>query len=84
MVKYFPILATVMLDSAGIGHIVQMFKEQSSAGQSIFSYIMIIGALFLWEAFYRIRTPGEKFAVWSARFGIGFNLAVLCAIVYYR
>lgn len=84
MIKYFPIFATILIDLANIGHIQQMFREQSAAGQSLLSYVMILGALFMWEAFYRVRTPDEKAAIWSARIGIAFILMVMCTVIYFR
>lgn len=84
MVKYFPILATVLLDSASLGHILQMFEQRSSAGQSVMAYVMIIGALILWERFYKLRTPTETWAIWSARFGIVFNAVVLLIVLHFR
>lgn len=84
MVKYYPIIATVLLDSANLGHILRMVQERSAEGQSAMAYVLIIAALFFWEAFYRIRTPNERVAIWTARFGILFNTLVLGTVLYFR
>jgi len=84
IIGYFPVLSTILIDLANIGHIIRMFQEKSSAGQNPYSYLMVILALVLWAEFYRVRTPEEKIARWTAWFGVMFNLAVLGAVYWYQ
>lgn len=84
MTYYFPILATILMNTASGAQILRMYVEKSSSGQSALAYLMILGALTLWERFYSIRTPQEKTAVWTARFSIVWNLAVLATVLHYR
>ena len=84
LVKYFPVLATLLIEAASLGQIARMFQERSSAGQSFVSYLLLILALVLWERFYAIRTPDEKPAVWTARASILVNILVASCVLYYR
>lgn len=85
MVKYYPLIATLLIDLANSGHIIRMFKEQSSAGQSLVAIMMIILGLFAWERFFKYNNrPEDKFALWSTRIGMAFNAVVGVVVLYFR
>lgn len=84
MVKHFPVLATALIEVANVGQIVQMYREQSSAGQSAVSYVVVILALCLWERFFAIQTPDQKSAAWTIRVSIVVNVFVVGSVIYFR
>lgn len=83
MTRYFPVLATILIELAGVGQMIRMFQVESSEGQNPFSYVLLIAALVLWERFYAIRTPNEIPAIWTARVSIIINVIVLATVLYF-
>lgn len=84
MTRYYPVIATVLIELASVGHIVQMFQARSSAGQNPLSYLLLMGALVLWERYYSLETPDQRPAIWTARASLVVNALVLAAVLYFR
>lgn len=84
IVRYSPIAATILLESSTIGHIFRMWTTHTSEGQSLLSWIYVILALFLWLNWYRVITPTERFAKWSAVVGLVTSMFGLLSVIYFR
>jgi uncharacterized protein with PQ loop repeat len=82
--RYFPVLATILIELASIGQIVQMYREQSSVGHNPLSWTLLVVALILWERFYTICTPNERPAIWTARVSVLMYIFVLGSVLYFR
>ena len=84
IVKYTPILTTVLLESAAISQMIRMFREGAADDQSLLGWIMIWCALLLWFNWYRVFTPEQKFAKWSTIGGMVINTLGIASIVWFR
>lgn len=84
MTRYFPVLATALIECASLGQIIKMFQVRSSESQSATSYLLLIVALVLFERFYAIETPDQRPALWTARVSIFVNACVLAAVLFFR
>ena len=84
LVSLTPIFTTFIFEMANIGQLYEMWTKRSAEGQSIFSWCIISLALLLWFNFYRIKTPDEKFAIWSTVAALITNLFVIFSVVYFK
>lgn len=84
LLKYFPILATVLFQLSTIGHIARMIKEKSSLGQEPLSWVFVLVGLFMWVAWYKTFTPEHKIPFWSTVTQIIMGLIGLGVCVYFR
>jgi hypothetical protein len=84
IVSLTPIATTLLLESANVSQLHQMWSTRSSADQSILSWVMVQCALWMWLNFYQVKTPGEWFAIWATRVGILLNTAVIVTAFYFR
>lgn len=83
-VSYTPVLTTLLLEGANVGQLWQMWTERTAAGQSILSWVLVNVALWFWVNFYKVKTPGEKFAIRATQAGIAMNTAVIVTTIYFR
>jgi uncharacterized protein with PQ loop repeat len=84
VVKYTPIVTTVLLEGANCSQMLRMIREHTAEGQSLSAWIMVSAALFLWFNFYRICTPDQKWAIRMQLAGIGINMCVIATVIYFR
>lgn len=84
LVDYTPILTTALLEGANIGQLYQMWTERTAAGQNVWSWIWVYGALLLWWNYYRVVTPQAKWARWSTLAGLTANLAVILTVIWFQ
>lgn len=83
-IKYTPAVSTVFIDGGAVGQIVQMIREQTAAGQNLWSWVSVTFMLCLWLNFYRVFTPDQKLAIWATALSIGLNSTIVATIVYFR
>jgi uncharacterized membrane protein YbaN (DUF454 family) len=79
-----PVITALLLEGANVGQLFQMWSERSALGQSVWSWVMVNLALWLWLNFYHVKCPQEKFAIWATRAGIFLNSMVVASVVYFR
>lgn len=79
-----PILTVFLLESANVSQLIRMWTEKTAEGQSLWGWMMVSAALFLWCNFYRVCCPKEKWALWTTMFGIFMNALVILSVVYFR
>jgi hypothetical protein len=61
-----------------------MWTEFTAAGQSLWSWLAVNAALWLWLMFYQRFTPDQVWAIRSAKVGIAINAAVILTVFYFR
>ena len=79
-----PIAAVGLLEIANLNQLYRMWTEWTAAGQSLWGWISVQLALWLWLNFYRVVTPKERFAFWGTSLGIGMNMAVILTVIFFR
>jgi len=79
-----PVVSSILLEGANLGQLVRMWTEKTAAGQSLISWCMVSAALCIYLQFYRVCTPGQKWAVRMTAFGVAFNAAVILTVVWFR
>ena len=79
-----PLLTTVLLEYANAGQLYRMWTERTAAGQSLWSWMSVGTALWLWCNFYRVCCPKEKFALGCTAFGVFMNGLVIATVIYFR
>jgi hypothetical protein len=84
IVRYSPIVTTILLESSTIGHIFRMWLTRTSEGQSLLSWIYVILALTLWFNWYRVFAPTERLARWSTVVGMLTSSFGLFSVIYFR
>lgn len=83
-VEKTPLVTTGLLEAANVQQLWRMWSEQTAAGQSIWAWMSVNAALWLWLNFYLVFNRDNKFAVWGTRVGIGLNSAVILTVAYFR
>lgn len=84
LVSYTPLVTSLLLDGGALGQVVRMIHERTAAGQSLASWLMVITALVLWQNFYRVKTPDERWARRMTAFSIGMNVLIVLTILFFR
>lgn len=79
-----PMVAVGLLEFANVNQLVRMWTEWTAAGQSLWGWLSVQLALWLWLNFYRVITPNERFAFWGTGIGIAMNMAVCLTVVFFR
>lgn len=79
-----PIVTTCLIESANVGQMVHMWTYHTAAGQSLWSWILVNIALWIWGNFYRVIMPEESIARLSIRAGIVLNMGVILSVIYWR
>jgi len=79
-----PLVALICFEGANIGQIIRMLYEHAAQDQSLTSWIMVNIGLWIYYNFYRVCTPKEKFARFTAMAGIVINTMVISTVVYWR
>lgn len=84
IVNKTPIITSMLIDGAAIGQIARMWREQSALGQSLVSWCSVIVALILWDNFYRVITPDQKWALITIKISIVLNVLIVASIIWFR
>lgn len=84
IVKYTPVITTLLIESGAISQMIRMWKEGSADDQSLIGWFLIWCALLLWFNWYRVFTPEQKFAKWSTVGGMIVNALAIATIIWYR
>lgn len=79
-----PIASVALLEMANVQQLWRMWTEWSSAGQSLWGWLFVNIALWLWLNFYRVLTPDAKWAIRGTMLGIALNAAVLVSVALLR
>jgi len=79
-----PIASVLLLEAANLQQLHRMWTEWTAAGQSLFGWLCVQIALWLWLNFYLVLTPGEKWAIRGTQLGIVLNGAVILTVVFFR
>lgn len=79
-----PLLSTFLLELANISQLHRMWTEHTAAGQSMWGWMSVQLALWLWLNFYHVFNADNKFAIWGTRVGICLNSAVILSVVFFR
>jgi len=79
-----PIATVFLLEAANVGQIIRMWTERSALGQSVWSWVSVNLALWLWWNFYRVITPKELWARRATAIGIALNSVVIASVVWFR
>jgi hypothetical protein len=79
-----PLLTTLLLEYANAGQLYRMWTEHTAAGQSMWSWLSVGTALWLWCNFYRVCCPDQKFTLRCTQFGVFMNLLVVLSVAYFR
>jgi multidrug transporter EmrE-like cation transporter len=83
-VSWTPVITTGLLESANVAQLVEMWTERTAAGQNLWGWLMVTGALCCWYNYYRVITPTELKAQYATLVGIGFNLSVVGSVLYFK
>ncbi|MBW3545141.1 MAG: hypothetical protein KY428_05990 [Bacteroidetes bacterium] len=62
IVKYTPVITTLLLETSTLSHIATMWVKGTAAGQSMLGWLLVFTALLLWYNWYSVFTPDQKFA----------------------
>lgn len=79
-----PIVSVLLLEVANIGQLWRMWTEHSAAGQSLFSWVSVHVALWLWLNFYSVFNPSNRWAIRGTQLGLLLNGAVILSVIYWR
>jgi hypothetical protein len=79
-----PVATTILLELANIGQLYRMWTTWTSDGQSVYSWLAVNMALWLWFNFYLVFNRANRFAIWGTGVGIGLNTLVLLSVIYFR
>ena len=79
-----PLVSVGLLELANIQQLFRMWTEWTAAGQSLWGWIFVQIALWLWLNFYRVLTPNEKFAIYGTALGVVMNSLVILSIIFFR
>lgn len=79
-----PIISVALLEMANVQQLYQMWTERTAAGQSLWAWICVWLALWLWLNFYLVKTPGERWAIRGTILGLTLNSAVIATVIYWR
>jgi len=79
-----PIISVALLEFANVQQLWRMWTEHSALGQSVGAWITVNIALWLWVHFYRVMTPGAKWAIRGTMLGIGMNTMVILTVLWFR
>lgn len=82
--KFWPFVATGILQVATFGQMIRMFREQSAKGQEPFSWLIVTLSIFGWALWYHIMTPEHKFPKVAAIFSGVTNSLGLAVVIYFR
>lgn len=82
VVRYTPILTVGLLEAGNLQQLCRMWSEGTSEGQSLWGWLSVNVALWLWWNFYRVCCPKERFAFWATVVGIWMNAAVIATVAY--
>lgn len=83
-VEKTPLVAVLLLEMANIQQLYRMWTEWTSAGQSVWGWVLVNLALWLWFNFYLVFNRENKFAVYGTAFGIVMNSAVIVSVLLFR
>jgi uncharacterized protein with PQ loop repeat len=83
-VSRYPAFAAILIEFGHMGQVARMWREQTSAGQSLTGWVILAIALCMWLRFYQVITPKEKFAKWATLSSIFMILFVIVTIVWFR
>lgn len=79
-----PLLTTLLFESANVGQLWRMWTQSTAAGQSLWAWICVNIAMWLWLNFYLVFNRENKFAIWCTSFGILLNSFVVFTVFYFR
>lgn len=83
-VEKTPLITTLLLEFANVGQLWRMWTEWTAAGQSVWSWLSVNIALWLWLNFYLVFNADNKFAIWGTRIGILLNTSVILTVLWFR
>lgn len=83
-IDLYPVIAAVLFEIATGGHIIRMIRERSALGQEPISWLLVSLGLFGWYKWYKIRTPDQKFAQWTALVSCWVNLFAFFVSLYFK
>lgn len=81
---FWPFMSVAMMETATIGQMIRMFREQSAKGQEPLSWLIVTIGIFGWAAWYHIMTPDHKFPKYAALFGGVANSIGMGVVIYFR
>jgi hypothetical protein len=84
VVRYTPIVTQVAFNVGTLMHIIRMWTEGSSTGQSFWGWWLANFALLLWCNWYRVFTPGQKIPIYTAVFSIIVNTIAALTVFILR
>lgn len=84
LVSKTPFVTTLLLENANVQQLWQMWRTRTAAGQSLWGWMMVGGALWLWCNFYRVICPKEKAALRCTQLGVLMNLLVILTVIWFR
>lgn len=79
-----PIASLVLIEGGAVGQIARMVREQTAAGQSLWSWLAVTVALMLWFNYYRVMTPRLLLPRVTMVIGVTLNLCISLTIIYFR
>lgn len=79
-----PLLTTALLGWSNVQQLWQMWTEHSAKGQSVWGWVSVGGALWLFVNFYRVCCPKERFVFWATVLECLVNAAVVVSVIYFR
>lgn len=87
LVDKTPILTTLLLEAANVGQITRMWREGTAEGQSLSAWLLVCGALCLWQNFFWRTMPkgsARTYSLVGTAIGITMNLTVVLTVIYFR
>ena len=84
LVDKTPFVAVLLLEFANIQQLIRMWTEWTAAGQSLWGWVCVNIALWLWLNFYLTFNRENKFAVYGTAFGIFMNSMVIATVLLFR
>lgn len=84
IVEKTPLITTLLLEMANVGQLWRMWTTWTAAGQSVWSWLSVQAALWLWLNFYLVFNRKNKFAIIGTSVGIALNMLVILSVVFFR
>lgn len=79
-----PLVSVLLLEIANIQQLWRMWSTSTAEGQSLWGWICVHIALWLWLNFYRVFNRENRFAIWGTAIGILLNGLVILSVVWFR
>lgn len=79
-----PLVSVALLEAANVQQLFRMWSEHTAAGQSLWAWMTVNVALWLWVNFYVVFNRDNKFAIYGTALGIVMNTLVILTIIWFR